>query len=39
MLLRRQAAVDPLTGLSNRRWAFEESAIRMIMPGQRQPAP
>lgn len=37
-VLRRQAAVDPLTGLFNRR-AFEESAIRMINAGQRHGRP
>ncbi|WP_022962681.1 GGDEF domain-containing protein [Halopseudomonas pelagia] len=37
-VLRRQAAVDPLTGLFNRR-AFEEAAVRMLMAGQRNGRP
>ncbi|MBQ0743445.1 MAG: GGDEF domain-containing protein [Pseudomonas sp.] len=36
--LRLQAAIDPLTGLFNRR-AFEESAIRMLVAGQRNGRP
>lgn len=36
--LRVQAAVDPLTGLFNRR-AFEESAVRMLTAGQRNGRP